>query len=153
MKYTSEIVVNLPLKEFIRKFDNPENKKHWQRGLVSVEHLSGEPGIAGTKMKLNYRIDKRNMEIIETVTHWKLPYEWHGIFSTKGIDNLQENYFEEVTPESTKWKSVCEFLPLNFLMRAMLWFMPKTLKKQSMLYMSDFKNFAEKGISVIDEKA
>jgi hypothetical protein len=153
MKYTSEIIVNLSLIEFIKKFDNPENKKHWQRGLVSIEHISGNPGIAGTKMKLNYVINKRAMGIIETITHWRLPHELHETFSTKGIDNMQENYFEEVREGQTKWKTIHTFLPLNFKMGVMMWLMPKVFKKQSMLYMNDFKKFAEKGISVTNEKA
>jgi phage-related protein len=153
MKYSSEIIVDLSLKEFIKKFDNAENMKHWQRGLISVEHISGEPGMVGAKMKLNYIVEKRKMEIVETITHSKFPYEFHGTYSTKGIDNLQENYFVEIANGHTKWTSTSEFLPLNFSMRAMLWFMPKAFKKQSMRYMKDFKNFAERGISVNNEKA
>lgn len=148
MKYTLEIIVNLPLKEFIKKFDNPENMKHWQRGLVSVEHISGNPGMVGAKMKLNYAFGKRKMELIETVTHRNLPHEFHGTYSTTGIDNIQENYFEQTADETTKWVSKSEFLPLNFSMRAMLWLMPKAFKKQTLKYMMDFKNFAEKGITV-----
>jgi hypothetical protein len=153
MQYSSEIIVNLTLREFIKKFDNVDNMKHWQRGLVSVEHISGDPGMVGAKMKLNYVIDKRKMEIIETISHRQFPHEFHGTYSTKGIDNIQTNYFEEITDGATKWTSISKFLPLNFMMRAMLWFMPRAFKKQSLRYMRDFKNFAEKGISVIHEKA
>ncbi|MGJ8593898.1 MAG: SRPBCC family protein [Aquaticitalea sp.] len=153
MKIKSEININLPLKEFVKKFDNPDNMKHWQRGLVSVEHLSGNPGVIGAKMKLNYFIEKRKMEVVETITHARLPHEFHGTFSTKGIDNIQENYFEELKCGGTKWTSISEYLPLSFNMRIMLMLMPKAFKKQSKRYMSDFKKFAEKGISVANEKA
>lgn len=148
MRYESEIIVDLPLNEFMVKFDNAENMKHWQRGLVSIEHVSGVPGMVGAKMKLVYKIGKRPMEIIETVTHSKLPNEFHGIYSVEGIDNLQENYFVETENGSTKWTSISDFLPLNFNMTAMLWLMPQAFKKQSKRYMLDFKNFAEKGTSV-----
>jgi len=153
MKYSSEIIVDLTLKEFIKKFDSAENMKHWHRGLVSVEHVSGNPGMVGGKMKLNYLIDKRKMAITETITHQNLPYGYHGIYSAKGIDNIQENYFEEIANGSTKWTSTSEFIPLSFTMRAMLWVMPKAFKKQSMRYMKDFKNFAENGKSISHEKA
>lgn len=153
MKYTCEIIVNLSLKDFIMKFANVENMKHWQQGLISVEHLSGDPDLVGSKMRLTYLIDKRKMEIIETITHRNLPHELHGTYSMDGIDNIQKNYFNEIAEGTTKWTSICEFLPLNFKMRAMLWLMPKAFKKQSMKYMKDFKNFAEKGISVANENA
>lgn len=153
MKYTSEIIVNVPLKEFIKKFDNVDNRKHWQRGLVSVAHISGEPGVVGAKMKLTYMLDKRKLEVIETITYQKFPHEFHITYSMDGIDNIQENYFEDNGNDNTKWKSVSEFMPLSFKMRAMLWFMPNAFKKQSMQYMIDFKNFAEKGQPVVHEKA
>ncbi len=148
MKYASEIIVNLPLEEFMDKFDNAENMKHWQRGLVTIEHISGIPGMVGAKMKLIYKFGKQTMEMVETITHRKLPNEFHGIYSVKGIDNLQENYFVETENGSTKWTSISNFLPLNFNTRAMLWLMPNAFKKQSIRYMLDFKNFAEKGTSV-----
>lgn len=148
MRYESEIIVNLPLEEFMDKFDNPENMKHWQRGLATIEHISGIPGMVGAKMKLVYKIGRHTMEMVETVTHRKWPNEFHGIYSIKGIDNLLENYFVETENGSTKWTSISDFLPLNFNTRAMLWLMPKAFKKQSIRYMMDFKNFAEKGTSV-----
>ena len=58
MKYTTEIKVNVPLDEFIKKMDNVDNMKHWQRGLVSAEHISGDLGQLGAKMKLNYKFGK-----------------------------------------------------------------------------------------------
>lgn len=148
MKYTSEVIIDLPLTDFMSKFDSTENMKHWQRGLASIEHVSGIPGMIGSKMKLNYKVEKRQIEVIETITHRNLPYELHGLYSAKGIDNFQENYFEETPNGHSKWISKSEYLPLNFMMRIMLWLMPKTFKKQSIQYMMDFKNFAEKGISV-----
>lgn len=148
MKYTSEVIVDVPLAEFMDKFDSAENMKHWQRGLMSVEHISGVPGMVGAKMKLNYLMGTRKIELLETVTHCNLPYEFHGTYSAQGIDNIQQNYFEEIEKDSTKWTSISDFMPLNFMMRAMLWMMPKAFKKQTMQYMTDFKQFAEKGISV-----
>ena len=148
MKYTSEITVNLPLKEFLEKLDNAENMKHWQTGLVSYEQLEGTLGEVGGKMKLNYKFKKREMELIETITHKKLPHEFHMTYDTKGMFNKQENYFEQTPEGYTKWKSIAEFIPENFIMKVMTTFMKGAFKKQTMKYMTDFKNFAEKGTSV-----
>ena len=153
MKYNSEIVIDVPLKELIKKFDSSENMKHWQRGLVSIEHISGEPGMIGSKMKLNYVVGKRKMVIIETVTLRNIPNEFHKTYSTNDVDKIKQNHFEELENGSTKWTSTCELLPLNFRMRTMLWMMPKAFEKQSNQYMTDFKNFVEKEISVTHETA
>lgn len=148
MKYTSEIIVELPLDKFIEKLDNADNMKHWQVGLVGYEHLEGTPGEVGAKMKLSYKFKNRDMELIETITHKKLPREFHMTYSAKGMFNKQENYFVQTAEGFTKWTSKAEFIPQNFMMKLMTTFMKGAFKKQSMKYMTDFKNFAETGSSV-----
>lgn len=148
MKYTSEILIKIPIKDFIDKLDNYDNLKHWQRGLDSIEHLSGDPGTTGAKMRLNYTFGKRKMTLTETIIHADFPRELHLSFDTKGMHNVQENFFESTPEDFTKWISKNEFVPTNFVMRMMTLIMPKAFKKESMKYLKDFKNFAEKGISV-----
>ncbi|WP_027126494.1 SRPBCC family protein [Gelidibacter mesophilus] len=148
MKYTVDIVIEVPLDICTKMFDTIENLKHWQRGFISVEHVSGTPGAFGSKMKTHYKVGKNQMALIETITHKNLPYEVHSTYNIDGLDDIQENYFGPTPENFTKWVSVNEFVPLNFKMRMMIWLMPKTFKKQTLQYMKDFKNFAEKGISV-----
>ncbi|WP_040279890.1 SRPBCC family protein [Psychroserpens damuponensis] len=148
MKYTTEIKVNVPLDEFINKLDNVENMKHWQRGLVSAEHVSGDLGQLGAKIKLIYKFGSRKMEIIETITKRNFPNEFHANYKMKSMHNVQQNFFEKTSNGFTKWTSSSEFIPLNLKMRVMLFFMPRAFKKQSQKYMQDFKNFVENGTSV-----
>jgi uncharacterized membrane protein len=148
MKYSTEITLNLPRAEVIRKLDNIDNMKHWQRGLVSAEHLEGIPGKIGAKMKLKYELGKRKMELIETITKSDFPHEFHANYDTKGVRNIQENYFEELPDGKTKWRSDVEFHFTGFMMKMMGFLMPGTFKKQSMKYLQDFKAFVEHGESV-----
>lgn len=150
MKYAIDVTIKLPRDEVIKKMDNPDNMKHWQKGLVSTEHISGTPGEIGAKMRLNYKMGKREFELIETITKRDFPEEFHGTYSAKGMHNVQENFFKETPEGHTQWVSNCEFVPSGFMMRAMAFLMPAAFKKQSKKYMVDFKNFAEKGISVAD---
>jgi len=150
MNYSIDITIALPRDEVIKKMDSTENMKHWQKGLVSAEHISGTPGEIGAKMQLNYKMGKRKFELIETITKSNFPEEFHATYSAKGMHNAQENFFEETEEGHTKWVSNCEFVPSGFMMRAMIFLMPAVFKKQSMKYMVDFKNFAEKGTSVAD---
>ncbi|WP_431137411.1 SRPBCC family protein [Psychroserpens mesophilus] len=148
MLYTTEIIVKVPLDVFVKKMNNIDNMKHWQRGLVSTEHILGNPGDLGSKLKLKYKFGKRHMEIIETITNSAFPNEFSATYSTKSMNNIQKNYFSETDEGFTKWTSVNEFIPLSLSMRIMLFLMPNAFKKQSLKYMQDFKNFAEKGTSV-----
>ncbi|EAR00104.1 hypothetical protein FB2170_00520 [Maribacter sp. HTCC2170] len=148
MKYTTEILIDLPLNEFIKKLDNPDNMKHWQKGLVKYNIISGAPGQEGGKMELRYQMGKRKIVMVETILKRNLPYEFHTTYDTKGVHNVQKNYFKEISASQTKWISEAEFQFSGFMMKLMAFFMPGAFKKQSLKYLKDFKAFAEKGVSV-----
>ncbi len=149
MKYTCEIIVDLPRETFIKKLDDPENMKHWQRGLVAYEHLSNNPGRDGAQMSMKYKMGRREFEMVETIIKRNLPDEFHTTYDTKGVHNIQKNFFKEEGGK-TKWVSESEFQFSGFGMKLMALLMPKAFKKQSMNYLRDFKAFAEKGTSVLD---
>ena len=149
MRYTAEITVDLPRDEFIKKLDNPENMKHWQKGLVKYEHISGAPGSEGARMSLSYQFGKRNMDMVETIIKNNMPDELHASYDTKGVQNIQKNYFEEVDGK-TLWKSDNIFEFSGFMMKLMAFLMPGAFKKQTMKYLNDFKAFAENGTSVAE---
>lgn len=150
MKYQHEIIIDLPLKETIAKMDNIENMKHWQSGLTHYELISGTPGEEGAKMKLFYDFGKRKMVLTETIIKRNLPHEFFASYTTKGVYNLQNNYFEPVLNGKTKWTSKSEFQFKGFTMKAIGFLMPNAFKKQSLKYMLDFKAFAERGESVLN---
>lgn len=143
MRYTISIDIELPREKVIELFDNTDNLKQWQPGLQKTEHLSGEPGQAGAKMKMYYKMGKREIEMIETVTLRELPEKFHGTYDANGVHNIQENYFEVIDQNKTRWTSISEFQFNNFSMKVMGWIMPGAFKKQSKKYMTLFKDFAE----------
>lgn len=148
MKYTTEIEIDLPRDEVIRKLDNADNMKHWQKGLVGYEMLGGTPGEEGAQMKLEYQMGKRNVVLTETITKRNFPSEFHANYDTKGVHNIQKNFFHDLGGNKTKWVSESEFQFEGFGMKLMGWLMPGAFKKQSYKYLVDFKNFAEQGASV-----
>jgi hypothetical protein len=148
MQYTTKVLIEKPLQEVIKKINSFENLKHWHDGLVSTEHISGTPGQFGSKLKLNYYYGKRKVELIETITKHNLPSEIHVTYSTKGMVNIQENYFETSENDFTYWVSKNDFQPTTFSMNAMLFLMPMTFRKQTKNYMTNFKRFVENGTSL-----
>ena len=147
MKYSVEVLIEKPRDEVIKKMDNLDNMKHWQKGLVSSEHVSGTPGQVGAKMQLNYKMGKRELSLVETITKNNFPEEFSATYNTKGMHNIQENSFKDSPEGHYKWISNCVFQPSCFMMKAIVFFMPGSFKKQSKKYMIDFKNFVDKGIS------
>ena len=149
MKYTTEIVVDVPRAEFIKKMDAPDNMKHWQKGLIGYEQLSTNVGQEGSRMSLSYEMGKRKMDMVETIIKRNLPEEMHMTYDNKGVHNIQKNYFKEENG-ATRWISESEFQFSGFGMKLMGLLMPGAFKKQSLKYMEDFKAFAENGTSVLN---
>jgi len=142
MKFTQSIEINLPREKVIELFDNPDNMKHWQPGLISFENISGILGEVGTKSLLKYKMGKRDVELIETITNRNLPDEFSGTYEAKGVWNEVKNYFTEISRNKTKWVSESEFKFSGF-MKIMGLVMPGAFKKESYKYLKLFKEFAE----------
>ncbi|RMH63125.1 MAG: SRPBCC family protein [Calditrichaeota bacterium] len=142
MRYTVEIDIDLPRAKVIELFDNPDNMKYWQKGFISLEHISGEPGREGARSRLKYKMGNREIEMIETITKRNLPDEFSGTYETQGVWNLNKNYFLEPSPGSTRWRADIEF-KFNGFMKVIAFLIPGSFKKQSLTYMKDFKTFAE----------
>jgi carbon monoxide dehydrogenase subunit G len=142
MKYSNEIEINQPIQRVKELFENPANMSKWQPGFISMEPLSGTPGQAGAKSKLKYKMGKRDVEMIETITLNNLPYEFHGTYEAKGMHNEQKNFFTETAPGKTKWRSETEF-KFSGIMKLIGWLMPGMFRKQLQKYLDMFKAFAE----------
>ena len=143
MKYSNEILVNLPRSKVVEFFDNSDNLQKWMKGLQSFEHIGGEHGKEGSKSKLVFDINGRKVEMIETITKRNLPEEFCGTYEAKGVFNIQENFFKEVEPGKTMWTTNSEFQFSGF-MKLMGLFMPGAFKKETMKHMQSFKDFVEK---------
>ncbi|MBK6504812.1 MAG: SRPBCC family protein [Ignavibacteria bacterium] len=143
MKYTVETEINLPIARVVELFDDPENLKHWQPGLISFEPISGTPGQPGAKSKLKYKMGKRDIEMIETITVRNLPDEFSGTYEAKGVFNIVKNYFRPVSENKTKYINESEF-QFNGFMKLIGFLMPGAFRKESEKYLMQFKEFAEK---------
>lgn len=151
MKYSLEIIINLPREKVIAKMANPINFKHWQKGFLPYKHLSGELGEEGARAKLKYNIKNRELTLIETIEKSNLPKKLFTSYEANGVHNTQRNYFEEVTQNTTKWISDNHFEFSGF-MKIIALLMPGSFKEQSNKFMKDFKAFAEHGTSVLNEQ-
>ncbi len=142
MKYTSSIEINRPVDRVIELFDSTDNMFKWMKGLQSFEAISGNPGQVGAKSRLKFKMGKREIEMIETITVKNLPDEFSGTYEAKGVFNIVKNKFIALPDNRTKYISEQEFKFLGF-MKIVGFLMPGAFKKQSMKYLNDFKTFVE----------
>ena len=142
MKYSIEIEICLPRTRVIELFDSLENLYKWQKGLQKFETIEGTQGQEGAKARMEYKMGKRELVMIETITKRNLPDEFFGTYEANGVWNLVENYFSEKDEQTTTWKLYTEFKFKGF-MRIMAFLMPGMFKKQTKKNMISFKEFAE----------
>lgn len=142
MKYSVSITIDKPVNEVVALFDNVDNMKKWMDGLESFEPLDGTPGEVGAKSRLRFKMGKREIEMIETISAKNLPEEFTGTYEAKGVFNIVRNSFEPLPGNKTKYTTEQEFQFKGF-MKLMGLLMPGAFKKQSMKYLQDFKAFAE----------
>ncbi len=147
MKFSKQIIIDLPREEVFSKMEDPANFKYWQKGFISYKDLSGKPGQEGARAKLKYKMGKREISMIETIIKRVAPRKLHVSYEATGVFSIQKNYFQEEEKTRTLWIADHEFKFSGF-MKLMGFFMPGAFKKQSYTYMKDFKNFAEKGTRV-----
>ena len=143
-----EVDIEIPREKAVALFLDPENLKHWQRGFQSFRQISGEPGREGSQTELQYLMGKRPLLMIGTLIKNNPPEEVFMNYDAKGVQNIQRNYFRDLDGASCRWISETEFQFSALSMKLMAWLLPGMFKKQSLTYMQDFKQFAEKGISV-----
>lgn len=143
MKYTTEIEINKPIDEVVALFDNPDNMGEWMEGLQSFEPISGTPGQPGAKSRLKFKMGKREVEMIETITVRNLPEEFTGTYEADGVFNVVKNRFVKLAPDRTKYITEQEF-QFRGWMKLLGLLMPGAFKKQSRKYQADFKQFAER---------
>lgn len=143
MKYTLEIEIDHTRERVIELFDNVDNLHRWQEGLLSFETIEGTPGQVGAKARMKFKMGKRELELIETITERALPERFSGTYEAPGMWNLVENEFHELPNGRTRWVANNTFKANKLLFKIMLKLMPGAFKKQSFKYMEDFKRFAE----------
>ena len=148
MKYTVSILIDLPRAEMVEMFDNPDNLPCWQRGLQSMQLISGKAGQPGARSRLVFQMGKRRIEMIETITKRNLPAEFDGTYEAAGVFNVVHNRFIAVSASQTRWESDVEFRFSGLFMRFIGLVMKSAFPKQSLQYMQDFKAFAEQGVDV-----
>lgn len=147
MTYTTEIIINKSRKEIIEVFENPDLLPDWQRGLKKSRLVRGNNGEVGSQRKLYITIEGQSIKMTETILKKNLPEEWHGKYTSKGMESIQKNYFEAIDKHQTKWTSYSEFKFSGFMLFVSK-ILPDIFKKRSLMVQRDFKAFVEDGHSV-----
>ena len=109
--------------------------------LVSMEVLEGEPGKVGTKTRLVHKMGKREVVMLETISHRENPALLIATYEADGVWNQAVNRFEEEDGK-TRWVMETEF-KCKGIMWLMTTLMPGMFRKQTQKTMEAFQAFME----------
>lgn len=145
MKFTDEIIINKNRKDVWKAYNSIENLYKWQPTLKKFTHLSGKPGQPGAKSKLVYKENKREIEIILTLTNISEPEIFAGDYDFKGARNAITNSFIEIEKNKTKWIMETE-LKFGGVYKILSPLLKGMMIKRTRSNMNRFKNLAERNL-------
>ena len=142
IKYTEEIEINANIDTVMALFDNPYNMKEYMQGIESYKLISGEIREVGAKAEITAVMGENKVIMIEEIITNDLPTEKKVTYKADGVYNIVTNRFEKISESKTKFINEQEF-EFKGYMKAIGFFMPSAFKKQSRVYLQNFKKFAE----------
>ena len=143
IRYTEEIEINTNIDTVIALFDNPYNMQKYMEGIESYKVVEGNIREVGAKAEMIVLMGEKKIIMIEEIITNNLPEEKKVTYTADGVYNIVTNKFIKVSENKTKFINEQEFEFKGF-MKIIGFFMPSAFKKQSRVYLKDFKEFAEK---------
>ena len=142
VKYTEEIEINTNIDTVIALFDNPYNMQEYMDGIESYKVVEGNIREVGAKAEMIVLMGEKKIIMIEEIITNNLPEEKKVTYTADGVYNIVTNKLIKVSENKTKFINEQEFEFKGF-MKIIGFFMPSAFKKQSRVYLKDFKEFAE----------
>jgi len=144
MKYSNEVMINLPRERVTELFQDTDFAHNWQPGLQRIEPVSGTPGEVGSVAHMHYDENGRKMTLKETITSNNLPEEFTATYEAPNVYNISNNRFHAISENQTRWVMENEFKFSGF-MRIMAFFMRGAFPNRTQEDMESFKSAAESG--------
>ena len=142
IKYTEEIEINTNIDTVIALFDNPCNMQEYMDGIESYTVEEGHIREVGAKAEMTVLMGEKKIIMTEEIITNNLPEEKKVTYTADAVYNIVTNKFIKVSENKTKFINEQEFEFKGF-MKIIGFFMPSAFKKQSRVYLKDFKEFAE----------
>ena len=140
MKYTQEIIINLPIEKVLQIFYNPASQEYSHPDLAGSELISGKAGEEGAVTKLKFK----NFDFIETITKKSSPAEFVAEYKTSGLEQTVKNSFIESGPDKTIYRREIDSRPKSLMLKTIALIAPGFYKNQTYKYLEKIKEFAEK---------
>ncbi len=141
--YSSEIVVDKPMKEVWAVMNDESKTSQWLKGIKKQEHISGEKGKVGAVTKYTFEENGEESIVMETIKalrpneHIAMDFVMEGVME---MDYKMDTYIKD---GKTHIKSSTIAKGIGLFMRSMVSFMTGTMQAQEDENMNNLKQLIE----------
>lgn len=139
MKFRTEIRIANSLQEVTKLFANQDNNQYWQSTFVHMQRHNFDASRSLQFFKINGRIIEVNIQVLED----NLPQSYRVYCEMQGLVQKVNHVFSARSQHETKWVMETEFIADSLFLKIFMLLLPSVFKKQSKIFVQDFKNFAE----------
>lgn len=147
LSYTSEIIVDKPIKEAWAVMSDESKLDQWLKGLTKIEHISGERGGVGGVTKYTYVENGQESEIVETINAISPNESISMDFVMEDVMNMDYKVDFQRKDGKTQIKSSTTTEGIGIFMRSMLSFMKGSMLSQENENMGNLKKLIEANTS------
>lgn len=108
MHTVSTAIIQKPVRDVWKFFDNPDNMPLWLTGFKRFEHVSGTPGKPGAVSKHYYEMNGRSIEMTETITVRNEYAEFSGTMTNQWMVSTLTTTFRDLGNGTTEITSAVD---------------------------------------------
>ena len=138
----TRVMVEKPKDHVWAKFQDESKMGEWLEGFKSIETFEGEPGTVGSKHRLKFENDGREIEMVETVTaneagkRFAFNLENEVMYSDIEVTLVDKGLSTEVIQKE-------KFHGQNVFWHSLFYWLKSSLAENSKKNMDNFKKYAE----------
>ena len=151
IKFEEEIVINSNIDSISMILNNPSKIDNYMPGVEKYSLKKGDLGRKGAVAEIRINSEGNDIILKETIIYNNLPNEIKISYEADGVYNVVKYKLQVLTNNKVRLNYIQEF-KFNGYMKFVGFFMESALRNQSRVYLDNFKNFIETGITLENEK-
>ena len=141
--YNAEVMVNKPVTEVFRKYNDPGTLSKWIPEMKSLEIIEIKSGMVGTKMKMIIENEGQKMELMEEVIAFE-ENKLIGLTFNAGAMNKVDHVEFIASGETTTIKGTYTYTGSNLFYKSLFSLFKGQFQSIDQSYLNNFKAFVEK---------
>lgn len=142
MKTRHEITIDADCQTVWRLYTDTSRRRHWQPGLVHIQHVTGTPCTRGAVAELVYMHKGKQILMTETITESRSPDFITGTYDGPYASTHVVQHFVAAENGATRWTGFCVY-HFKGIMKLLSLLMARSIRERTNADMQRFKLYVE----------